>query len=661
MSGRLFYQNGFFHRLVGARGTTSAFPSISDRTQDATGNTPLSLSSPQNGHLFVSNNNKPSNFGQLFQDAAAAKEIARHRVVFFGEIHSRPPIVSFQRTVQEAMATSISNDQGNQTRAEKGTLHVVFEHFSFEMQGLLDQYQQGNINFDELVTQYNEIGTENHDLEPYRRLLEDARSLNNSDASGMRQVKLHAGFLARTFARQLMKEGEQVALQSAASWLPTNPQLKGTEQHYNIFESLLTGRFIGSEQLPKDTFRGIFQAQLLKDVAMACKVNTLLEEEPQQDDKILVLVGNGHVLGYSGVPERVLERHPELAAETCVIVSHHGTDLDLDKNNDESRLKQSIVHHLNHTWGPANLADYVYIYREQEKQIYQQQQELPTAVTVKEETKSAYDKIGETAHVPGNAKKAMAIMKAMAYTDKQITIAGDDVHNFQGVGNPHIHANIQTGETVLDVGSGLGIDSFLARAAVGDTGFVLGIDISNSEVSHTRLCADRRGLSQIRFSVADMEQIPLPDQSVDVVISNGAFCLAPDKEKAFREVYRVLKPGGRISICTTTTRDNNKLEPGVSWPLCMQMFIPIKDIKPMCERIGYVDVLVDDSDSSMSMELPLEVMLTDENKNPNRSEPQRNKVHVGSAEFSHLEEYDMDAICARVCVVAKKPHDAPRL
>jgi uncharacterized iron-regulated protein len=352
MTGRLFYQNGLFHRLVGARGTTSAFPSIPDRTQDA----PLSLSSPQKGHQLV-NNSKPSNFGQLYQDGAAAQEIARHRVVFFGEIHSRPPIVAFQRTVQAAMATITSNQT---TMAERGTLHVVFEHFSFDMQGLLDQYQQGKISFDELVTKYNDIGTENHNLEPYRRLLEDAKSMHVNQSDAHRQVKLHAGFLARTYARQLMKEGEKATLHSAASWLPADPPMKGTEQHYNIFESLLTGRFIGSEQPPKDTFRAIFQAQILKDVAMAHKINTLLDQ-PSQDDRILVLVGNGHVLGYSGVPERVLLKHPELAAETCVIVSHHGTDLVLDNNNDESRLKQAIVHHLNHAWGPANIADYVYI------------------------------------------------------------------------------------------------------------------------------------------------------------------------------------------------------------------------------------------------------------------------------------------------------------
>jgi hypothetical protein len=126
--------------------------------------------------------------------------------------------------------------------------------------------------------------------------------------------------------------------------------MKGTKQHYNIYESLLTGRFIGPEQQPRDTFRVIFQAQILKDVAMVHTSATQLEQ-PRQDDRMLVLVGNGNGLGFSGVPKGVLQKHPELAAETCVIVKHHGTDRDLDKNNAERGLKQTIVHHLNRTWG----------------------------------------------------------------------------------------------------------------------------------------------------------------------------------------------------------------------------------------------------------------------------------------------------------------------
>ena len=147
--------------------------------------------------------------------------------------------------------------------------------------------------------------------------------------------------------------------------------------------------------------------------------------------------------------------------------------------------------------------------------------------------------------------------------------------------------------------------------------------------------------------VCDMEKMgdKIPDNSIDVIISNGAFCLAPNKERAFRELYRVLKPGGRMSVCTTTTNESN-LEPGVNWPLCMKMFIPKNELAPMCEKIGFTNILVDDSDSAMNMDIP---------ENLQELNPDRSRVHVGGAEFKHLANYDMNKICARVCVVATKP------
>jgi ubiquinone/menaquinone biosynthesis C-methylase UbiE len=77
-----------------------------------------------------------------------------------------------------------------------------------------------------------------------------------------------------------------------------------------------------------------------------------------------------------------------------------------------------------------------------------------------------------------------------------------------------------------------------------------------------------------------MENIPLPDGIFDVVISNGAFCLAPNKEKAFNEIFRVLKPGGRMAICTSVV--NTDLTPGVHWPICMRMFVNINELEPIC-------------------------------------------------------------------------------
>jgi len=136
---------------------------------------------------------------------------------------------------------------------------------------------------------------------------------------------------------------------------------------------------------------------------------------------------------------------------------------------------------------------------------------------------------------------------------------------------------------------------------------VIGIDLSEQETRHANKRVTERGLNA-HFMVCDMENMTsiIPDNSIDVIISNGAFCLAPNKERAFRELFRVLKPGGRISVCTTTTKDQN-LEPGVNWPLCMKMFIAKSELQPMCEKLGFTDILIDESNSSMSMEIPEEL------------------------------------------------------
>lgn len=154
---------------------------------------------------------------------------------------------------------------------------------------------------------------------------------------------------------------------------------------------------------------------------------------------------------------------------------------------------------------------------------------------------------------------------------------------------------------MLDIGSGLGVDSFISCHYVGEKGKVIGLDISKNEVKHATERASVRGLD-MRFVTADMEDIPLPDSMLDVVISNGAFCLAPNKEKAFKEIFRVLKPGGRMCIATSTVKMD--LQPGVHWPICMRMFIHIDKLVPMCEEIGFTQVKVDDTNSLMQYDLP---------------------------------------------------------
>jgi len=117
-----------------------------------------------------------------------------------------------------------------------------------------------------------------------------------------------------------------------------------------------------------------------------------------------------------------------------------------------------------------------------------------------------------------------------------------------GCGNPLALASIIPGETVLDLGSGAGFDAFLAAQRVGETGRVIGVDLTPEMIAQARANARKGGYANVEFRLGDIESLPVEDASVDLVISNCVLVLVPDKAKAFREVARVLKPGGRIAI-----------------------------------------------------------------------------------------------------------------
>jgi SAM-dependent methyltransferase len=121
------------------------------------------------------------------------------------------------------------------------------------------------------------------------------------------------------------------------------------------------------------------------------------------------------------------------------------------------------------------------------------------------------------------------------------------VSSFAGVGNPHERANLRAGETVLDLGSGAGLDAIIASWSVGPTGRVIGVDLNPSMCLKAQAHAAATGTS-MECHEGRMEQIPLPDASVDVVISNGVINLSFRKRQVAKEMFRVLKPGGRISI-----------------------------------------------------------------------------------------------------------------
>src|SRR5574340_21349 len=117
-----------------------------------------------------------------------------------------------------------------------------------------------------------------------------------------------------------------------------------------------------------------------------------------------------------------------------------------------------------------------------------------------------------------------------------------------GCGNPLALSGIQPGETVLDLGSGEGFDAFLAAPQVGPTGHVIGVDLTPEMIAQAQANAAKGGYTNVEFRLGDIEHLPVSDGSVDLVISNCVLNLVPDKAQAFREIARVLKPGGRLAV-----------------------------------------------------------------------------------------------------------------
>jgi SAM-dependent methyltransferase len=132
--------------------------------------------------------------------------------------------------------------------------------------------------------------------------------------------------------------------------------------------------------------------------------------------------------------------------------------------------------------------------------------------------------------------------------DELLSLPSISTEPFAGVGNPFKMEPLPVGATVIDIGSGAGMDCLLAGRRVGPTGIVVGIDMTDEMLERARRGAAEAGLSQVRFEKADMTALPLADQSVDVVISNGVINLAPDKQVVFEELHRVLRPGGRLQF-----------------------------------------------------------------------------------------------------------------
>lgn len=151
---------------------------------------------------------------------------------------------------------------------------------------------------------------------------------------------------------------------------------------------------------------------------------------------------------------------------------------------------------------------------------------------------------------PANENSSLenAASRITGYTPEQLAVVPEDAILGLGCGNPTALASLQQGETVLDLGAGAGIDCFLAAKAVGETGRVIGVDMTAEMLDRARENARKHHFDNVDFRLGEIENLPVGDAAVDVVISNCVINLSPDKTRVFAEAYRVLKPGGRMMI-----------------------------------------------------------------------------------------------------------------
>jgi len=170
-----------------------------------------------------------------------------------------------------------------------------------------------------------------------------------------------------------------------------------------------------------------------------------------------------------------------------------------------------------------------------------------------------------------------------------------------GCGNPQAIANIKSGETVLDLGSGGGFDCFLASKKAGDTGKVIGIDMTAEMISKARTNAEKQNFKNVEFRLGEIENLPVANETVDVIISNCVINLSPNKEQVFKEAFRVLKNGGRLAISdivlTAELPDEVKKDLGL-YSACVSGASYIKDLEQYMSLAGFNEIKIASKDES---------------------------------------------------------------
>ncbi|MEZ4268521.1 MAG: arsenite methyltransferase [Myxococcota bacterium] len=202
---------------------------------------------------------------------------------------------------------------------------------------------------------------------------------------------------------------------------------------------------------------------------------------------------------------------------------------------------------------------------------------------------------GSCGPTPGCCGPSPEASLALGYTEEELA-AAPDANLGLGCGNPQAIAALKPGETVLDLGSGAGFDSFLAARQVGAKGRVIGVDMTPSMLSKARDNARAMKAANVEFRLGEIEHLPVENDTVDVILSNCVINLSPDKSQVFREAFRVLSPGGRLAISdvvATAVLPDSLAQSLEALAGCVAAAAPVEELRAMLTEAGFERVKID--------------------------------------------------------------------
>lgn len=208
--------------------------------------------------------------------------------------------------------------------------------------------------------------------------------------------------------------------------------------------------------------------------------------------------------------------------------------------------------------------------------------------------KSVSDFYGNVADGNQNVKvDSKDLGKALGYSEEELSFVPEEANLGLGCGNPFEYGKPVEGEVVLDLGCGKGMDVFIAAKKVGETGRVIGVDMTPKMLETARKISEGRGFTNTDFRLGEIEHLPVADNSVDLVISNCVINLSTDKKQVYKEILRVLKPGGRISVSDIVhiqCLPDFILEDPKMYGTCVAGGMKVPEKKELLNKIGYKDI-----------------------------------------------------------------------